>query len=211
VNKLRIALAKGRLADKSVEIFEGAGVNLKTYKDKSRRLVFNDEYNDYQFVLVKSSDVPVYVERGTVDLGIVGKDVLMENNFDVYEVLNLNIGRCKLCIAGLQDFDIKKNKRLTIATKYPNIARNYFTKRGLNIELITLRGSVELAPLLGLSNIILDIVETGRTLKENGLTILEDLYDISAKLIVNKASLKTKRDDIEELIDKIEEITKGES
>ncbi len=141
-----------------------------------------------------------------MDIGVVGKDVLMENKADVYEVLNLNIGECRICVAGFKEKNLLKEKKISVGTKYPNITKEYFNNKGLNTEIIKLNGSVELAPILGLSHVIVDIVETGNTLKENGLVVLEDICDISARLVINKVSLKTKFERIEEFISSLEKV-----
>jgi len=207
VSQVKIGLAKGRLVENCIDILGRAGIVFRDYSNKSRKLIFKDNKNEIELVFVKSSDVPVYVERGAVDIGIVGKDVLLESLADVYEVVNLNLGNCKLCVAGFPDHDISQRKKLVVGSKYPNTAKRFFNRRGINAEIINLNGSVELAPILGLSDVIVDIVETGTTLRENGLVILEDMYDISARLIVNKVSLKTKKEKIEDIIDKIEKVT----
>ncbi len=206
MDTVKIALAKGRLAEDSIVLLEQIGVKFKDYSKKSRKLTFLDDKEKVELVFVKSADVAVYVEKGAVDIGVVGKDVLMENRADVYEILNLNMGKCKICVAGFKDQVSSASKKLIIASKYPNIAKNYFNKKGVLTEIIKLNGSVELAPILGLSHVIVDIVETGKTLKENGLVILEEMYDISARLVVNKVSLKTKNEEIEKLINGLEAI-----
>ncbi|MCT4563244.1 MAG: ATP phosphoribosyltransferase [Maledivibacter sp.] len=206
MDTVKIALAKGRLADAAVVLLEKIGINFKDYSKKSRKLIFKDDTERIKLVFVKSSDIPVYVEKGAVDIGIVGKDVLLENEADVYEILNLNIGKCKMCVAGFENYRMNNNRKLIIASKYPNIARNYFNKKGIFNEVIKLNGSVELAPILSLSDVIVDIVETGTTLKENGLVILDEINDISARLVVNKVSLKTKNEEIEKLISGLERI-----
>lgn len=206
MDTVKIALAKGRLADDAVVLLEKIGINFKDYSKKSRKLIFKDDSERIKLVFVKSSDIPVYVEKGAVDIGIVGKDVLMENEADVYEILNLNIGKCKMCVAGFQNYEMNHSRKLIIASKYPNIAKNYFNKKGVFNEVIKLNGSVELAPILSLSHVIVDIVETGTTLKENGLVILDEINDISARLVVNKVSLKTKNEEIEKLISGLERI-----
>lgn len=203
---VKIALAKGRLAEDAIVLLERIGINFNDYSKKSRKLIFLDDNKKIELVFVKSADVPVYVEKGAVDIGVVGKDVLMENRADVYEILNLNMGKCKMCVAGFKDQIFNPSKKLVIASKYPNISKNYFNKKGVLTEVIKLNGSVELAPILDLSDVIVDIVETGKTLKENGLVILEEMHDISARLVVNKVSLKTKNEEIEKLISGLEGI-----
>lgn len=203
---IKIALAKGRLAEKAIELFENIGIIFGSYSKRSRKLVFCDDSNKINLVFVKSSDIPIYVEKGTVDIGIVGKDVLMEERADIYEVLNLDIGKCKICVAGFEDYSLAGNRKLVVGTKYPNIAKGFFNNKGLNTEIIKLNGSVELAPILGLSDVIVDIVETGKTLKENGLVILDEICDISARMVINKVSLKTKVERIEDIICRLEEV-----
>ncbi|MFU0824363.1 ATP phosphoribosyltransferase [Clostridium sp.] len=206
MKKIKIALTKGRLEKHAVNIFKSIGVNVKELEDKGRKLVFHCEDEDYNidFFLVKAPDVTTYVEYGAADIGIVGKDTLMEKNKEFYEVLDLKVGKCKFSLAALPGFDINEGyNRKKIATKYPEVAREYFRKKGIDVELIKIEGSVELAPIVGLADAIVDIVETGSTLKENGLLIFEDICDISARMIVNKASMKTKRKEIGDLIDKV--------
>lgn len=206
MDSIRIALAKGRIAEDAIALIEKTGIKFSTYNKKSRKLIFTDDSKTIDLVFVKSADIPVYVEKGTVDIGVVGKDILMEEKADVYEVLNLNIGQCRLCVAGFKEKNLIENKKLSVGSKYPNIAKNHFQSKGLNTEIIKLNGSVELAPILGLSHVIVDIVETGKTLKENGLIVLEEICDISGRLVVNKVSLKTKFERIEELISNLEKV-----
>jgi ATP phosphoribosyltransferase len=208
VDFIKIALAKGRLADDSLDMFRKIGIEFKDYSKKSRKLIFANYEEKIRLVFVKSQDIPVYVEKGAVDIGIVGKDILMENRADVYEILNLNIGKCKLCVAAPKDYQLNRNRKLIVGTKYPNISKDYFHKKGILSEVIKLNGSVELAPILGLSDVIVDIVETGKTLQENGLVILEEMYKLSARLVVNKASLKTKGSKIEKIISELEDVIK---
>lgn len=201
---LTIALSKGRLTDLSVELFEAIGMDCSELKDSSRKLIFEDEKNKIKYFLAKPSDVPTYVEYGAADLGIVGKDTLLEEGRHLYEVLNLGFAACRMVVAGPKEYcgklDQLTNKR--VATKYPKIAREYFEhKRGESIEVIKLNGSVELAPLVGLSEVIVDLVESGRTLKENGLVILDEIADISARLIVNRVSMKMESERINKIID----------
>jgi len=201
---LTIALSKGRLADMSVELLEGAGIDCSEYKNESRKLIFTDEKNRIRFFLVKPADVPTYVEYGAADIGIAGKDTLLEEGRHLYEVLNLGFAACRMVVAGpagLQGkLDRLNNKR--VATKYPNIAREYFEhKRRESIEVIKLNGSVELAPLVGLSEVIVDLVESGRTLRENGLVILDVIADISARMVVNRVSMKMESERINCIMD----------
>lgn len=206
-----IALAKGRLAEMAMEILEKCGVDCSVLKVASRKLVFSDGKGEYCFIMVKPSDVPTYVDYGVADIGIVGKDTLMEENRPLYEMLDLGFGKCRLCIAGFPD---EKNRAITVsnrrvATKYPKIARSYYEAKGETIEIIKLNGSVELGPLVGLSDVILDIVESGSTLKANGLTILEEICPVSARLVVNRVSLKTKREKIQSLITAMKQVVQG--
>lgn len=200
---LTIALPKGRLAELTLELLEKAGIQCKSTELKSRKLIIEDDENQVRFFMAKPSDVPVYVEYGVADLGVVGKDTLMEESRDLYEVLNLGFGACRMAVAGpaelMGKLDDIPDKR--VATKYPKVARDYFELvKKESIEVIKLNGSVELAPLVGLSEVIVDIVESGRTLKENNLVVLEEICDISARLVVNKVSMKMKNDRIRELI-----------
>ena len=200
---LTIALPKGRLAELTLELLEKAGIQCKSTELKSRKLIIEDDENLVRFFMAKPSDVPVYVEYGVADLGVVGKDTLMEESRDLYEVLNLGFGACRMAVAGpaelIGKLDDIPDKR--VATKYPKVARDYFELvKKESIEVIKLNGSVELAPLVGLSEVIVDIVESGRTLKENNLVVLEEICDISARLVVNKVSMKMKNDRIRELI-----------
>ncbi|MDO5707502.1 MAG: ATP phosphoribosyltransferase [Andreesenia angusta] len=203
---LNIAIAKGRLGNKGYEILKEIGLSCKEFEQESRKLILTSEENKVRYVLVKAVDVPIYVERGAVDIGIVGKDTILEEEREVYEIADLNFGKCKFSVAALEGYSIDPIKKIRVATKYPNVAKNYFFNTGRQVEIIKLNGSVELAPLIGLSDVIVDIVETGRTLRENGLTVLEDISDISARLIANKASFKFKNDRIKEIMEKIEEI-----
>lgn len=200
-----IALPKGRLADDTIAILERCGVDCSEINAKSRKLIFYDRTNDYRFILVKPTDVPTYVEQGVADVGVAGKDTLMESNLPLYEMLDLGLGRCKLCVCGVSHAYERgiTSSNLCVATKYPNITRNYYAQKGENIRIIKLNGSVETGPLLGLSDVILDIVESGRTLRENGLEALEDVCEISARVVVNRVSLKTKGAKIKELIERI--------
>jgi ATP phosphoribosyltransferase len=204
-NPITIALAKGRLAELAIDLLESCGLDCEQVKHPERKLVLYDEREEYRFVLVKPADVPIYVERGVADIGIVGKDTLMEKNPSLYEMLDLGYGRCRLCIAGYPGEREQKltSYNLRVATKYPHIARSYYGGKGQTIDIIELSGSVELGPLIGLSDVILDIVESGGTLKANGLVVLEEICDISARLVVNRVSLKTKGDHIRPLIEKM--------
>lgn len=211
LKKIKIALTKGRLEKKAIEIFKTININTKELEDKGRKLIFNCENEEYniEFFLVKAKDVETYVEYGAADIGIVGKDTLMETNREFYEVLDLNVGKCKFALAALPSFKLDQGyNRKKIATKYPNIAREYFRKKGIDVQLIKIEGSVELGPIVGLADAIVDIVETGNTLRENGLVVVEDICEISARMIVNKASMKTKRDEIIKIIENVSEVIK---
>lgn len=203
---INIALAKGRLADKTCALLGELGFDIKEVVSDSRKLVFTDEENAVSYFLVKPSDVSIYVERGVADIGVVGKDILLEYNPDVYELLDLKFGKCKVAVAGKKDFVMDKNRPLRVATKFCNIANKYYESKGINIEIIKLNGSIELAPILNLSDVIVDIVETGTTLKENNMMVLEDIVPISARLIANKASYKFKSNKINDLVDKLKEV-----
>lgn len=197
---LNIAIAKGRLGEKGYEMLKQIGLECKEFEEKSRKLILTSEENKVRYILVKAVDVPIYVERGAVDIGIVGKDTIMEEDRDFYEIADLGFGKCKFSVASLKGYKIDPTKQITVATKYPNVAKKYFLSTGRHIDTIKLNGSVELAPLIGLSDVIVDIVETGRTLDENGLIVLEDMYSISARMIANKVSFKFKNERIKKII-----------
>lgn len=203
---ITVALAKGRLAEESCDLLLKCGVPAEIIKSDTRKLVLTSPDGQFNFFLVKPSDVPTYVEYGIADIGIVGKDTLLESDADLYEMLDLKYEACKLCVAG---FPERKgsltNTHLRVATKYVNTAKKLYQSRGEDVEIISLHGSIELAPVTGLSDVIFDIVQTGSTLRANGLAVLEEIYDISARLVVNKVSLKTKADVILPLIDKMRE------
>lgn len=204
---LTIALSKGRLAELSIEIFEKIGIDCTELKESSRKLILTDEVNKIKFFLAKPADVPTYVEYGAADIGIVGKDTLLEEGRNLYEVVNLGFAACRMVVAGPAALEGKldslNNKR--VATKYPRIAREYFEhKRKESIEVIKLNGSVELAPLVGLAEVIVDLVESGRTLKENGLVVLDTIADISARMVVNRVSLKMESERINRIIDGVQ-------
>jgi len=189
---INVALPKGRLGDKAYAILEQSGYPCPSMKEDNRKLTFENPEAGVRYFLVKPSDVAVYVERGAADIGIAGKDILLEYRPDVYELLDLRMGRCRMCVAGPKDFRDDPARTLRVATKFPNIAKAYYSGLSREIELIHLNGSIELAPLVGLSDVIVDIVETGKTLYENGLAPLEEIVPISARLIANKASYKFK-------------------
>lgn len=192
MNYITIALAKGRLGDEAYKLFKSLKLTIDMDMN-SRKLVFEDDENMIRYIYVKPTDVITYVEKGVADLGIVGRDSILEQEGDFYELLDLNIGKCKFSIAGLKEKnEYRKDEILKVATKYPNTAKKLFKNKGQKIQIIKLNGSVELAPLVGLSHVIVDIVETGNTLKANGLKIIEDICDISAKVIANKVSYRFK-------------------
>ena len=195
---LNIALAKGRIAASVMKKLIAGGFCFPDYTNDSRKLVFTDSENQIRVTLVKSPDVTVYVRRGAADCGIVGKDVLIEDGAaDVYEVMDLGIGRCRMAVSGIAGRrDVMQKRILTVATKYPTIARRYFTNRFQPIDIVKLNGSVELAPLVGLSDVIVDIVETGTTLTENGMEVYEYFMDFSARLICNRVSYKMKQTEL---------------
>ena len=208
---LTVALAKGRLAELAMELFISIGMDCSEMKEKTRKLIFTDEKNKMKFILVKASDVPTYVEYGAADIGIVGKDTLLEESRNLYEMVDLGFGKCKMAVCGPKELKGKLGTmtNLRVASKYPHIAMKYFQDdKGQTIEIIKLNGSVELAPLVGLSDGIVDIVETGSTLKANGLEVIEWVTEISARLIANTASLKLRKAEIEELQKKLEAVTK---
>lgn len=187
---LTVALTKGRLANKTMEMFEKAGITCEEMKDKdSRKLIFTNEELKMKFFLAKGPDVPTYVEYGAADIGIVGKDTILEEGRKLYEVMDLGFGKCKMCVCGPESARevLENNQLIRVATKYPNIAKDYFfNRKHQTVDLIKLNGSIELAPIVGLSEVIVDIVETGSTLKENGLKVLEEVCPLSARMVVNQ-------------------------
>lgn len=197
---INIALPKGRLGEKVYRLFESSGYEFPGILENNRKLVFINEALNMRCFWVKPFDVPVYVERGTADIGAAGKDILMERNPDVYELLDLKAGICRMSAASLNGFVDDNEKMLRVATEFPNIAKNYYSGLGRDIDIIELRGSLELAPVLGLSDVIVDIVETGTTLRENNLTVISDIAELSARLIANKSAYKFKNDEINEII-----------
>ena len=201
---LTIALAKGRLAKKAMELFEAIGISCEEMKDKdSRKLIFTNEELGMRFFLAKASDVPTYVEYGAADIGIVGKDTLLEEGRKLYEVMDLGIGRCRMCVCGPASAKemLKHHQLIRVATKYPRIAKDYFyNQKYQTVEIIRLSGSIELAPIVGLAEVIVDIVETGSTLRENGLEVLEEVCSLSARMVVNQVSMKTENERITRII-----------
>ena len=193
---LNIALPKGRLGEKVYRMFEESGYGCPGMLEDSRRLVFENKECGVRYFWVKPSDVTVYVERGAADIGVAGKDILEENRADVYELLDLNVGRCRMCVAAKRDFRENPDVTLRVATKFSNVARDYYASIGREIDIIPLNGSIELAPVLGMSDVIVDIVETGTTLRENGLEVKQTIMPISARLIANKSAFEFKRSEI---------------
>ena len=205
MNKINIALPKGRLLKKVYDLFKNIGYENKELLEDNRKLVFEDK--GVRYLIVKPSDVGIYVEKGVADIGIVGKDILLENSHEVYELLDLKFGKCKLCMASVKDYKEDIERRLRVATKYVNVSKKYFDSINRDVEIIKLNGSIELAPILNLSDVIIDIVETGSTLKENNLIVIKDIVDyISSRLIVNKVSFKFKNNLISEIVKNIEEV-----
>ncbi len=200
---LNIALPKGRLGDKVYELFASIGYDCSEIYSDNRKLVFENPENGVRYLLVKPSDVAIYIAHGAADIGVVGKDILEEGSFDIYELLDLNLGKCNMCVAAPNDYTEDFDRPLRVATKFVNIAKNYYISLNREIEIIKLNGSIEIAPLLGLSDVIVDIVESGKTLKENNLRVYEKIMPISARLIANKSSYKFKGADIEQLMEKL--------
>ena len=197
---LNVALPKGRLGEKVLAIFEAAGFPCPTIHDPGRKLIFENEDARVRYFWVKPSDVAIYVERGAADIGVAGKDILLEYEPDIYELLDLKIGKCKMAVAAKKEFRDNPGRTLRVATKFSHIAADYYLSKGRDIDIIHLNGSIELAPILGLSDVIVDIVETGTTLRENDLTVVEDVVPISARLIANKASYKFKNTVIDNIV-----------
>ena len=201
---LNVALPKGRLGEKVYAMFEAAGFECPSIKENNRKLIFENEECGVRYFWVKPSDVAIYVERGAADIGVCGKDILLEYSPDVYELYDLDIGKCRMAVAAKKDFTDDVKRTLKVATKFTNIAKNYYDSLGRDIDIIHLNGSIEIAPILGLSDVIVDIVETGTTLKENDLEVVETIVPISARLIANKASFKFKSELIEKIISSME-------
>ena len=206
---LNVALPKGRLGEKVYAMFEAAGFECPSIKENNRKLIFENEEKQVRYFWVKPSDVAIYVERGAADIGVAGKDILLEYNPDIYELLDLNLGRCRMAVAAPDDFYDDGNKRLKVATKLTNIAADYYASIGREIDIIKLNGSIEIAPILKLSDVIVDIVETGTTLKENNLSVKSTIVPISARLIANKSSFKFKGTQIEKIVQSIREQVKA--
>lgn len=206
---LNVALPKGRLGEKVYAMFEKAGFPCPSIKENNRKLIFENEECGVRYFWVKPSDVAIYVERGAADIGVAGKDILLEYEPEVYELLDLNIGKCRMAVAAKQGFRDDTDKTLRVATKFSNIAGQYYLSRGRDIDIIHLNGSIEIAPILGLSDVIVDIVETGATLKENNLSVIETIVPISARFISNKASYKFKSEAIDRLVSELAKQVEG--
>jgi len=206
---LNVALPKGRLGERVYAMFEKAGFECPSIKEENRKLIFENPEKGVRYFWVKPSDVAIYVERGAADVGVVGKDILLEYEPDVYELLDLNTGKCRMAVAAPRDFRDDPERTLKVATKFGNIARDYYASLGRDIDIIHLNGSIEIAPILGLSDVIVDIVETGTTLKENDLEVFETIVPISARFIANKASFRFKNKPIEQVLASLAEQTKA--
>ena len=204
---ITIALAKGRLAKQTLALLEQTGITCEEMKDKdTRKLIFTNEELGYRFFLAKANDVPTYVEYGAADIGITGKDTILEEGRKLYEVMDLGFGACRMCVCGPESARelLHNNQLIRVATKYPNIAKDYFyNKKHQTVEIIKLGGSIELAPIVGLSEVIVDIVETGSTLRENGLSVLEEVCPLSARMVVNQVSMKMENERITRLIQQL--------
>ena len=211
---LTFALTKGRLASKTLDMLEKLGITCDEMKDKnSRKLIFTNEELGLRFFLAKGPDVPTYVEYGAADIGIVGKDTILEEGRKLYEVMDLGFGKCKMCVCGYKDAAplLQHHELIRVATKYPNIAKDYFyNKKHQTVEIIKLNGSIELAPIVGLSEVIVDIVETGSTLRENGLQVLEEVCPLSARMVVNQVSMKMENERIRKLIEDLRRVLQEE-
>lgn len=206
---INIALPKGRLGEKAYALMAQAGYPCPSVLEDNRKLTFENAEAGVRYFWVKPADVAVYVEHGATDIGIAGKDILLEHRPDVYELLDLGMGKCRMCVAGPKGFEDDHSRTLRVATKFPSIARSYYNARSREIELIHLNGSIELAPIVGLADVIVDIVETGKTLQENGLAVLDEIVPISARLIAGKASFKFKGGAIRALMNSMQEVVKS--
>ncbi len=206
---INIALPKGRLGSRVLELFEKAGYECPSIHENNRKLVFENKELGVRYFWVKPSDVAIYVERGAADIGVAGKDILLEYSPDVYELLDFGIGKCRMAVAGEKGADFEAVQTLRVATKFPNIAKSYYRSKSMDIDIIKLNGSIELAPILGLSDVIVDIVETGTTLLENNLEPFETIVEISARLIANKSGFKFKNAEINALASKLQGIING--
>ncbi len=200
---LSVALPKGRLGEKVYDMFEKAGFECPSVKENNRKLIFENPEKSVRFFWVKPSDVAIYVERGAADVGVVGKDILLEYEPDIYELLDMNLGKCRMAVAGKKDFRDDGQNTLRVATKFSNVAKKYYDSIGRDIDIIHLNGSIELAPILNMADVIVDIVETGTTLKENNLEVLETIVPISARFIANKSSFIFKRDLVSQVVESL--------
>ena len=203
---INIALPKGRLGEKAYGMFEAAGFECPSIKEENRKLIFENPEKGVRYFWVKPSDVVIYVERGAADIGIAGKDIILEYKPDIYELADLGIGKCRMAVAAKKDFCDRRDRTLKVATKFPNIAKSYYSSLSREIDIIKLNGSIELAPILGLSDVIVDIVETGKTLYENDLEPKSDIVNISARLVANKVSYKFKNERIKEICEQVEKV-----
>ncbi|MCQ2470712.1 MAG: ATP phosphoribosyltransferase [Clostridia bacterium] len=203
---LNVALPKGRLGEKVYAMFEKAGYPCPSIKEVNRKLIFENEECGVRYFWVKPSDVAIYVERGAADIGVAGKDILLEYEPDIYELLDMKFGKCRMAVAAKKDFRDDTSRTLRVATKFSNIARQYYLSKGRDIDIIHLNGSIEIAPILGLSDVIVDIVETGTTLKENDLEVFDTIVPISARFIANKSSYKFKSEAIDALVSDLEKL-----
>lgn len=211
---LTFALTKGRLANKTMDVLEKAGITCEEIRDKdTRKLIFVNEELKMKFFLAKGPDVPTYVEYGAADIGIVGKDTLLEEGRKLYEVMDLGFGKCRMCVCGPESARevLENNQLIRVATKYPNIAKDYFYNKHQTVDIIKLNGSIELAPIVGLSEVIVDIVETGSTLRENGLKVLEEVCPLSARMVVNQVSMKMENERIRKLIHDLRKVLQEEN
>lgn len=200
MSMLNIALPKGRLGEQVYGMFERAGFACPSIREENRKLIFENQALELRYFWAKPSDVAIYVERGAADIGVAGKDILLEYTPDVYEMLDLNAGKCRMAVAAKRDFRDDRQRTLRVATKFSHIAENYYAAQGREIDIIHLNGSIEIAPILGLSDVIMDIVETGKTLKENNLEVMETIFPISARLIVNKAGYAFQKERMEQVL-----------
>ena len=205
MDMINIALPKGRLGEKVYQIFEAVGYECPAIREENRRLIFENPQLGVRYFWVKPTDVPIYVERGAADVGVAGKDILLEYLPDIYELCDLGIGKCRMCVAGKKDFYDTMGRTLRVATKFPRIAKDYYASLSRNIDIIKLNGSIEIAPILGLSDVIVDLVETGKTLLENDLEPKETIVEISARLIANKVSYKFKNQEITALCGQVDQ------
>lgn len=200
---VNIALPKGRLGDKVYAMFEAAGFECPAIKESGRKLIFENPEKGVRYFWVKPSDVAIYVERGAADIGVAGKDILLEYEPEVYELLDLDVGKCRMAVAAKKDFEDDPDRTLRVATKFASIAKEYYTSKGRDIDIIHLNGSIEIAPILGLSDVIVDIVETGATLKENDLEVKEEIVPVSARLIANRSAFRFKGEMIEKIRERL--------